>query len=595
MQFQLVSPHQPAGDQPQAIATLVEGLRAGRKHQILHGITGSGKTETMANVIQAVQRPALVMSHNKTLARQLYREFKALFPHNAVHFFISDYLYFRPQTYVPPRDRYIDKRAALDEVLTFHRTAAAMALLARRDTIVVASVSCIFDIGSPEVCRELALDLTVGDEADPEGIVEGLTKLAYRPATDKLDRKTFRAHGPHVECYTLYDDWAFRVEVQSGRVHRILAIESQSGDTIQQHDSITIYPARLHLLRDGWVDAALLKIETELHTRLQELQREGKLLEAQRVEAATSHDIEDLRRRGRCPGMEVYCRHLNQRLPGAPPDTLIHYFPDDFLLFIDESHVTIPQVRGMHSGDQQRMRDLVDHGFRLPSAMDCRPLTFAEYEAKLGQVIYVSATPGRFELNKSDGEVVSQVIRPTGLLDPEITVEPAEGCMEHLLGEVRDRVAAGDRVLVTTLTKASAEEVANYLSEAGIQCRWLHDELDTNQRVEVLDSLRQGKIDALVGINLLREGIDLPQVSLVAILDADKAGFLRSETAIIQIAGRAARNSNAKAILYAETITGAMTRAIVGTRRRRELQQEHNRRHGIVPRTIVKDIGPVEQ
>ncbi len=550
----------------------------------------------MAGVIQEVQRPTLVISHNKTLARQLYREFKALFPRNAVHYFVSDYLYFWPQTYRPRTDKYNDKRAALDAVLTFHRTAAAMSLLARRDTIVVASVSCIFDIGSPQVCRDLAMELVVGAAATVEGIIERLAKLAYWPATDKLDRKTFLARGPRVELFTMYDDSAYRIEIRDGHVQAILAINPQSGDAVRQHDSITVYPARLHLLRDGWVEEAILEIQEELDDRLQEFQRQGKFLEAQRLEAATLSDIDNLRQYRRCPGMENYCRALNRRAPGAPPDCLMDYFPKDYLVFIDESHEAIPkQLANMHAGSQPRLRHLVDHGHRLPSAMDCRPLTFAEFEAKLGQVVYVSATPGQYELQKTGGEVVQQVIRPTGLLDPEIAVEPKEGQVEHLLGEIRERVAAGECVIVTTLTKARAEEAAEYLAAQGIRCRWLHDGLNTNERTEVLDGIGQGKIDAIVGINLLREGIDLPKVSLVAILDADRAGFLRDETTIIQTVGRAARNKNGKAILYASTITGAMTRAIVETRRRRQRQQEHNQQHGIVPRTIVKDAELIEE
>ena len=596
LQFQLVSPHQPAGDQPQAIAQLVEGLRAGRKHQILHGITGSGKTRTMASVIQEVQRPTLVISHNKTLARQLYREFKSLFPRNAVRLFISDYLYFVPQTYRPRSDRYNDKRAVLDDVLTRQRNAAAMSALSRRDVIVVASVSCIFDIGPPQVCRDLALPITVGASADVANIVARLVTLRYHSAGTTLEPKAFRVRGPYVEVFPLYEDHAYRMEVQNERLESILAIDPQSGDTIQQCDSITIYPARLHLLRDGWIEAALQEIQEELDGRLQELEGRGQRLEAQRLEAATLCDMDNLREYGHCPGMENYCRALNRRSPGAPPDTLIDYFPNDLLVFIDESHETIPkQLVGRHEGNRRIKLDLVDHGWRLPSAMDCRPLTFAEFEAKLGQVVYVSATPRRYELEKAGGTAVQQVIRPTGLLDPEIEVVPSEGHLEHLLGEIRVRVVAEECVLVTTPTKVSAEEVAAYLSEQGIRCRWLHEGLNTNERTEVLDGVDQGKIDAIVGVNLLREGIDLPKVSLVAILDADRAGFLRTETTIIQTVGRAARNENGKAILYASTVTGAMTRAIVETRRRRERQQEHNRQHGIVPRTIVKDSSPAEE
>ena len=486
-QFQLVSRHQPAGDQPQAIAALVEGLHAGRKHQVLHGITGSGKTFVMASVIQAVQRPTLIISHNKTLVNQLYdEEFKVLFPHNAVRKFISDYLIFVPQTYVPPRDKYIDKRAKLDPVLTHHRNSAAMSLLARRDTIVVASVSCIFDIGSPQVCRDLAVTLATGTAASVEHVVARLRRIAYQPASDELAPKTFRVRGPYVEVYPLYEDHAFRIEVRNGKVDRILAIDPQGGDTVGRHNSITVYPARLHLLHDGWVEAAVEDIQQELDERLEELQAQGKRLEAQRLEAATLSDLENLRNYGYCSGMENYCRALNRRSPGAPPDTLIDYFPNDLLVFIDESHETIPKyLASMHTKWQPRMLNLVEHGYRLPSAMDCRPLTFAEFEAKLGQVVYVSATPGPYELEKTAGNVVQQVIRPSGLLDPEIAVEPKEGQLEHLLGEIRERVAAKECVLITTPTKVSAEEVATYLSEQDIRCRWLHGGLNTNEREEI--------------------------------------------------------------------------------------------------------------
>jgi excinuclease ABC subunit B len=453
----------------------------------------------------------------------------------------------------------------------------------------VASVSSIFDIGSPQVCRDLALPLTVGAPADIEMIVARLERIAYRPADAELTPKTFRVRGLCVEVFPLYENHAFQVEVENGRVARVLAIDAQSGETVKQHDHITVYPARLHLLRDGWVEAGIADIEEELNGRLQELQSQGKRLEAQRLEAATLSDLDALRSYGLCSGMEVYCRALNRRASGAPPDTVLDYFHDDFLVFIDESHVTVPQIRGMHAGSVGRVRELVEHGFRLPSAMDCRPLTFAEFEAKLGQVVYVSATPGRYELQKANRTIVTQMIRPTGLLDPVIDVEPSDGRMEHLLGEIRERIAAQECVLVVTVTKNDAENMAAYLSAQDIRCRWLHDGLDTNERVKILDAFDRREFDVLVGVNLLREGIDLPQVSLVAVLDADQAGFLRSETALIQIVGRAARNVNAKAILYANTVTGAMTRATMETRRRRERQEEHNRRHGIVPRTIVKE------
>ena len=588
MKFQLVSSLKPAGDQPRTIAQVVQGLRDGKTHQVLQGITGSGKTFVMANVIQEMQRPVVVVAPNKMLTAQLYGEFKGFFPHNAVHYFISDYKYFVPQSYVPRNDRYTDKRAALDDELTQHRIASAMAALARRDVIVVASVSCIFDLGSPQVCRDLALRLAVGEVADMESIIARLAYIGYRPTDSTLAPRACRVRGQGVEVFPLYESWAYRIEVRDGRVNGIAAIDPQSGNTLKRHDRITVYPARVHILRDGWVDAAILEIEEELDGRLQELQGQGKLLEAQCLEAATLCDIDNLRKHGRCRGMENYCRALNRRSPGSAPDTLLDFLPENFLTFVDESHLMIPQIRAPHTASRSRVQNLVEHDYRLPSAMDFRPLTLAEFEGKVGQVIYVSATPGRYELQKAGDAVVEQAIRPTGLLDPEIEVEPSDGQMEHLLGEIRKRAAVGERVLVTTVSKASAEEVAAHLAGQGIRCRWLHDALDRHERAEVLNGIHDGKIDVVVGVNLLREGIDLPEVSLVAILDADKAGFLRSATAIIQTVGRAARNVNAKAILYANTVTRAMTRAIVETRRRRQQQEEHNRRRGIIPKTIGK-------
>ena len=586
MNFQLVSPYRPKGDQPQAIAQLAKGLRDGKKHQVLQGVTGSGKTFTMASLIQAAQRPTLVLSHNKTLADQLYREFKGFFPHNAVQLFISDYTFFQPQVYTPRRDSYIDKRAALDEKLTRHRIAAAISAISRPDVIVVCSVSCLFDIGSPQVCRDLAVPLVVGETVNQEGIIAWLARIGYRPTDTAVVPKAFRVFGHGIEVFPLYENCAYRIEFQDGCVKHILMIDPQTGDPVREHDRISIYPARLHMLPEGWIAVAVTEIKEELASRLQQLTRQGKLLEAQRLEAATSLDIKMLLENGYCPGIEVYCRVLNRRLPGAPPDTLLDYFPEDLLVFVDESHVTVPQIRAMHTGSRNRMKCLIDHGFRLPSAMDFRPLTFQEWEQRVGQVVFVSATPGPYELEKVGNAVVEQAIRPTGLLDPIIEVMPSENQMNYLLGEIRERAAVGERILVTTLTKRHAEEVTDYLSKQDVRCKWLHDELGTRERVKVLGDLRKGKFDVLVGVNLLREGIDLPEVSLVAILDADKAGFLRSETSLIQIIGRAARNVNAKVILFANTVTGAMTRAIVKTRNRRQMQAAYNQDHGITPKTI---------
>ena len=586
MNFQLVSPYRPKGDQPQAIAQLAKGLRDGKKCQVLQGVTGSGKTFTMANMIQAAQRPTLVLSHNKTLADQLYREFKGFFPHNAVQLFISDYTLFQPQVYTPQCDRYIDKRAALDEKLTRHRIAAAISAISRPDVIVVCSVSCLFDIGSPQVCRDLAVPLVVGEAVDQESIVAWLGRIGYRPTDTALAPKAFRVFEHGIEVFPLYENCAYRIEFQAGYVKRILVIDPQTGNPVREYDRISVYPARLHVLPEEWIAAAVTEIQEELASRLQQLTCKDKLLEAQRLEAATSLDVKMLLENGYCPGIEVYCRALNRRLPGAPPDTLLGYFPEDFLVFVDESHVTIPQIRAMYTSSRNRMEDLVEHGYRLPSAMDFRPLTFEEWERRIGQVVFVSATPAPYELEKAGGHVVEQMIRPTGLLDPIIEVMPSENQMTYLMREIRERVVADERILVTALTKRHAEEVTNYLSKQDVHCQWLHDELGTRERVKVLGDLRKGTFDVLVGVNLLREGIDLPEVSLVAILDADKAGFLRSETSLIQIIGRAARNVNAKVILFANTVTGAMTRAIVKTRNRRQMQAAYNQDHGITPKTI---------
>ena len=591
--FRLQAPYEPQGDQPQAITELIEGLERGDKYQTLLGVTGSGKTFTMANVIAAVKRPTLVISHNKTLAAQLYGEFKQFFPDNAVGYFVSYYEYYQPEAYVPQTNTYIEKDASINDDIDRLRLAATSALLERRDVIIVSSVSCIYGLGAPEDFRREMILIQVGETHSRESILQRLVHSQYSRNDVELKRGTFRARGDVIEVHPAYEETALRIELFGDEVERIAIIDSLTGKTQQLVRIAAIYPAKHFMTHPTRLQEGVKAIREELSERLEQFEREGKLLEAQRLKMRTEYDLEMLREIGYCPGVENYSRPLSGRKQGERPQCLIDYFPDDFLLIVDESHVTIPQIGGMYEGDRSRKQTLVDHGFRLPSALDNRPLRFDEFSQLMGQTIYVSATPGDFELKQSGGVIVEQIIRPTGLIDPSLTVRPTKGQIDDLLEEIKKRVEVGERVLVTTLTKRMAEDLTDYLFQAGVKVRYIHSDIDTIERMEILRSLRLQKVDVLVGINLLREGLDLPEVSLVAILDADKEGFLRSETSLIQTAGRAARHVRGQVILYADRMTGGMQRAISEMNRRRVVQERYNQEHGITPMTIVKSVEEV--
>lgn len=589
--FRLVAPFAPAGDQAQAIAKLVEGFRQGLFAQTLLGVTGSGKTFTMAKVIEALNRPTLVLSHNKTLAAQLYQEFKGFFPENAVEYFVSYYDYYQPEAYVPATDTYIEKETSINEEIDRLRLSATRSLFERRDVLIVASVSCIYGLGDPAAYYGMLLLLEPSTAPGMEPVLRQLVAMQYERTQLDLVPGAFRVRGDVLEIYPPYEDHAIRVEFWDREIERISRIDPLRGVVLEDvEDRLPIYPASHYVTTRDILQQAIADIKAELDERVAELKAAGKLLEAQRLSQRTLFDLDMLSELGYCPGIENYSRHLTRRKPGEPPPTLLDYFPSDWLLIVDESHVTIPQVRGMYHGDRSRKETLVEFGFRLPSALDNRPLTFEEFMSRLHQVLFVSATPGEWEIQVSNGVVVEQLIRPTGLLDPVVEVRPAQGQVDDVIARIRERVAAGERVLVTTLTKRLAEDLTQYLAELGIRARYLHSEIDTLERTAILADLRRGVFDVLVGINLLREGLDLPEVSLVAILDADKEGYLRSHTALIQTIGRAARNVNGTAILYADTITESMRKAIEETRRRRAIQEAYNREHGIEPRTIIKDI-----
>ncbi len=590
MDFKLVSNYKPQGDQAQAIQTLTRGVFDREQHQVLLGVTGSGKTFTAAKVIEAANRPTLVMAHNKTLAAQLYHEFKSFFPHNAVEYFVSYYDYYQPEAYVPAADLYIEKEATINDELDKLRLSATRSLFERRDCLIVASVSCIYGLGSPEAYYGMMLFLEKGQKIKRADITRKLVDILYERTEGDFRRGTFRVRGDVVEIYPTYDDNAYRVEMFGDEVESLSQIDPLFGTVKQRYMRLPIYPKTHYVMKEETRAAAVASIRTELAWWEAELEKQGRLVESQRIHQRVMYDLDMIKAMGYCHGIENYSRHFTGRLPGEPPPTLLDYFPRDFLMFIDESHQTVPQLHGMYHGDRSRKQTLVEYGFRMPSALDNRPLTFEEFEHRTNQLVYVSATPGPYELTKSAGVVVEQIIRPTGLIDPPVEIRPVKGQIDDLLHMIRDRVARNERVLVTTLTKRMSEDLAEYYSEVGVKCRYMHSEIETLERVKILRDLRKGEFDVLIGINLLREGLDLPEVSLVAILDADKEGFLRSAGSLIQTVGRCARNLNGQAILYADRMTDSMKKALDETNRRRAIQQAYNEENGITPESIIRPL-----
>ena len=590
MDFKLVSDYKPQGDQGRAIESLLRGVYDREAHQVLLGVTGSGKTFTMAKVIEAVNRPALVMAHNKTLAAQLYHEFKNFFPHNAVEYFVSYYDYYQPEAYVPAADLFIEKEATINDELDKLRLSATRSLFERRDALIVASVSAIYGLGSPEAYYGMMLFLEKGQKIKREDITRKLVDILYDRTNSDFKRGTFRVRGDVIEVFPTYDDMAYRIEMWGDEISSLTQIDPLFGTVKQKYMRLPIYPKTHYVMKEETRASAVDSIKKELAWWEAELEKQGRLVESQRIHQRTMFDLEMIKAMGYCHGIENYSRHFTGRMPGEPPPTLLDYFPRDFLMFIDESHQTVPQLRGMYAGDRSRKETLVEYGFRMPSALDNRPLTFEEFEHRTNQLVYVSATPGPYELTKSAGVVVEQIIRPTGLIDPEVEVRPVKGQIDDLLHEIRRRVEKGERVLVTTLTKRMSEDLAEYYAEVGVKCRYMHSEIETLERVKILRDLRKGEFDVLIGINLLREGLDLPEVSLVAILDADKEGFLRSSGSLIQTIGRCARHLNGRAILYADRMTDSMKRAMDETLRRRAIQTAYNEENGITPESIVRPL-----